>query len=82
MDTHWDEIKVDQTCILVGMRDSRPEQLIFSEPLETLTLNIILSLYRPPSQEEFFFPGMAHSHIIKFIVPSEFLTGFATNPYG
>lgn len=28
-----------------------------------------------------FFPGIAHSHIIKFNVPSIFFSGRATNPY-
>ena len=40
-----------------------------------LTLKIILSLYKPPSHEVPFLPGMAHSHIIKFIVPSLFFIG-------
>lgn len=28
-----------------------------------------------------FFPGIAHSHVIKLRVPSVFLTGRATNPF-
>ena len=84
MDRHLDEIKVDQTCILAVMRGNHPSYILILDivPLIKLTLNIIFSLYKPPSQEEFFFPGIAHSHIIRFIVPSVFLTGFATNPYG
>lgn len=42
----------------------------------------IRSLNKPPSHGVPFFPGIAHSQFIRFIVPSGFFVGTATKPKG
>lgn len=45
-------------------------------------MNSIRSLNKPPSHGVPFFPGMAHSQFMRFIVPSGFFVGTATKPNG
>ena len=46
------------------------------------SVNSMDMVYSPPAHGEPSFPGIAHSHLRKFVPPSAFFPGLAVNPNG